>query len=350
VKRVWRVGIGVVGGGVLGWLALQGWLWLALAPPQSQASPAYFRVRSGTSLEELYRRLEEEGFLKSATAGRFYAKLFRKEKPLRSGTYLLSPSWRGERILKEIFQGKPVTQRLLLREGITLKEVADLLDKANVASRSELMECFLSPKRFADAVSFPLPPDSLEGYLFPDTYEMPPLLGAEEATRMMLRTFEKKVYEKLGKPEGSLLHRWVTIASLVEREAQRDGERPRIAGVIYNRLARNMPLQIDATVQYAKGSWQPITRKDYEIPHPYNTYRIKGLPPGPICSPGWKSILAAVQPESHNFLYYVASGDGTHRFSHDYPGHLKNIRHLKRGDVRSSVSWGVGKGVAGDKK
>ncbi len=296
-------------------------------------------------MKEVYRRLELEGFLKSARVARFYAKLFRKEKPLRAGTYLISPAWRGERVLQEIFNGKPVTQRLLIREGLTLKEIASLLDKAKVASRSELMECFFDPKRFADAVSFPLPSKSLEGYLFPDTYEMPPLLGAEEATRLMLKNFEKKVYARLGKPEGARMRQWVIVASLVEREAQRDEERARIAGVIYNRLARNMPLQVDATVQYAKGSWQPITRKDYELRHPYNTYRIKGLPPGPICSPGLKSILAAARPESHNFLYYVASGDGFHRFSRDYSSHLENIRHLARKGGRSSVSAEVTEGT-----
>lgn len=322
-------------------LVLRVWFWFALAPAQPNASPVYFRIKSGTTLEDVYRRLEGEGLLRSVFAGRFYAKIFRKEKPLRSATFLLSPSWRGERILDEIFNGTPITQRVLIREGLTLKETASLLDRAKVAAEAELLECFRSPERFASAVSFPLPSDSLEGYLFPDTYEMPPLLGAEEATRMMLRNFDKKVYERLGKPKRATLHQWIIIASLVEREAQRDEERAKIAGVIYNRLARNMPLQVDATVQYAKGSWQPITRKDYQIPHPYNTYRIKGLPPGPICSPGWKSILSAVNPETHDFLYYVASGDGFHSFSRDYLGHLENIRHRNRRNVRGRTDRGI---------
>nr|MBA3726968.1 endolytic transglycosylase MltG [Armatimonadota bacterium] len=123
---------------------------------------------------------------------------------------------------------------------------------------------------------------------------------------------------------------WVIIGSMVELEARQAPERPRIAGVIYNRLGKGMPLQIDATVAYGLKNKRRLLNSDYQIDHPYNTYKIKTLPPGPICSPGASAIKAAARPEKHGFLYYVAMPDGSHRFAKSYAEHLANVEISRR--------------------
>src|SRR5688500_6503340 len=138
----------------------------------------------------------------------------------------------------------------------------------------------------------------------------------------MLSHFEKDVYEPLGKPNVVKLRSLVIIGSMVELEAKHESERKRIAGVIYNRLNKGMPLQIDATVIYGLGKRRTLTNRDYQLIHPYNTYKLKALPPGPICSPRSSSVMAAAKPELHGFLYYVAMPDGTHKFAKTYNEHL----------------------------
>ncbi|MDD4239695.1 MAG: endolytic transglycosylase MltG, partial [Desulfotomaculaceae bacterium] len=169
----------------------------------------------------------------------------------------------------------------------------------------------------------------LEGYLFPDTYSFN--IGESESiiVETMLKRFDREMaelgFEALAEENGISLHQAVTIASLVEREAKADEERPLIAGVIYNRLNISMPLQIDATIQYALGENKPeIYYKDLEVDSPYNTYRNYGLPPGPIAMPGRASLLAAVNPADTDYLYYVAKPDGSHAFATTLAQHNVN--------------------------
>jgi UPF0755 protein len=150
-------------------------------------------------------------------------------------------------------------------------------------------------------------------------------MGAEDAIKRMLDEFESDVYEPLGKPDAGKMRSWVIIGSMVELEAKHENERKRIAGVIYNRLNKGMPLQIDATVTYGLGKRRTLKNIDYQLNHPYNTYKLKSLPPGPICSPRASSVMAAAKPEAHKFYYYVAMPDGSHKFAKTYQEHLHNI-------------------------
>jgi UPF0755 protein len=178
-------------------------------------------------------------------------------------------------------------------------------------------------------VSFPLPKESLEGYLYPDTYDFPPLLGAKAVIIRQLKNFEKKVWEGLNKPKN--LHEAIIHGSLVELEAGRDDERPIIAGVIENRLEKGMRLQIDASLLYGIQKWRRLTFADYRnIPGPYNLYRVDGLPPGPICSPTVISIKAALNPAKHDHLYYVALPTGNSLFAPTYEEHKRNIEKRKK--------------------
>ncbi len=169
----------------------------------------------------------------------------------------------------------------------------------------------------------------LEGYLFPSTYEIRKGASPEEIIDIMLKEFDKRlqrdgVKNKL-KEQNLTVDKWVTIASIVEREGQVNEELPRISGVIHNRLEIGMPLQVDATIQYLRGEQKArLMYKDLEVDSPYNTYKVKGLPPGPISSPGEAALNAVLEPEDHEYLYYVTRKDGTklHYFSKTYKEHL----------------------------
>jgi len=178
-------------------------------------------------------------------------------------------------------------------------------------------------------------PDDREGWLFPDTYRFP--VGASETSiaARMLSNFKERVSGPLAdsvRASGRPLSEIVVIASLVEREARTDRDRPMIAGVIENRLRKGMRLEIDATVQYARGAHAArLLYRDLRVDSPYNTYRHAGLPPGPICNPGLPSLEAAARPARHDYLFYVLGKDGrNHEFSRTYAEHLERIRRIRR--------------------
>lgn len=321
-KRV--VGVVAVAAGVLvlgGWIALTA----MTRPLDPNAKPRYFRVRAGESISAVARRLEREGVIRSASFALLRIRWAAPKETIREGTYRISAAQRADLILLHLIESRPLRQDVLIREGLWAEEVARILEEREVAPTSEFLEMVAQPQAFASVVSFPLPKDSLEGYLFPDTYDFPPLLGARSAIERMLKTFERKVYQPLDKPDEDDLRRWVIVGSLVELEAMHDDERSRIAGVIYNRLERGMRLQVDATVLYALRERRRLFHRDYATEHPYNTYRITALPPGPICSPGFRSIAAAKSPEKHDFMFYVAMPNGYHAFAKTYKEHLRNV-------------------------
>ena len=204
-----------------------------------------------------------------------------------------------------------------------------------MVSREEFLAAAHNSNVLADLTAdFPLPKDTLEGYLYPDTYEFPPHVTANQVLLEMLLNFGKRFarpYQRDLASAPHTLHEIVTIASLIEREARVPGDRPRIAGVIENRLRAKMPLEIDATVLYALGHHkQRVTFKDLTVRSPYNTYRHKGLPPGPIANPGLDSLLAALHPEPNAYFFYVARPDGSHLFTRTPGEHEAAKREVRR--------------------
>lgn len=312
----------VVAGGGLLWRSFQGRL-----APVSAAEPFYIRFAESTSLNVAIDQLAERGAVRDARALRFHARLRRDRQPVAVGTYQVRPGMTADEILKALRE--PVQQMVRIPEGWWIKRVGDRLERNGVLESAEYQRLAAEPERFQEFVSFQLPPDSLEGYLFPDTYDLPPLLGAEEVIKRQLRAFEEKVIPIV--PEGTDLSRVLNIAAMVELEAALDEERPIIAEVIENRLDIGMRLQIDATVLYALQEWKELGPGVVNtVDSPYNTYRIAGLPPGPIGSPGLASIRAALEPAEHDYLYYVARPDRTHMFARTYAQHLANINTRRR--------------------
>jgi len=298
----------------------------ALSPLPSGPS-RHIRLDPAGSLESVLERLEKEKIVRNAWATHLYARIARKPATVRTGTYLLHPGMDRDALIAAL--GKPIRQMVRLPETNWAARSANLLEKAGVCTAKEYMDLFRQPQSFQDVVSFPLPKSgTLEGYLYPDTYDLPPLLGARGVIVRQLKNFEKKVLE--GKAPPKDLRRILIIGSLVELEVARDVERPIVAGIIENRIKLSMPLQIDASLLYGIQKWRELTFADYRnIDSPYNIYRHKGLPPGPICSPTVKSIRAAMNPASHNYLYYVALPEGRHLFSSTYAEHLANIGRRK---------------------
>jgi UPF0755 protein len=300
-------------------------LFNGLNPVDENAKPKYFRVEKGETIAGVLERLERDGFIRNAKYVRWHHRVFGNEGDVHRGTYEISASQSGDEILKHLLYSEPIRQMVLVKEGLWVSEVAATLEAKQVAPKQEVLALAADPTKMADLPAFIVPSKGLEGYLYPETYDLPPLLGAEEAVRRMLAEFEKDVYEPLGKPDAGKLRSLVIIGSMIELEAKHENERKRIAGVIYNRLNKGMPLQIDATVIYGLGKRRLLKNVDYQLNHPYNTYKINTLPPGPICSPRASSVMAAAKPETHQFFYYVAMPDGTHRFANTYSEHLRNV-------------------------
>lgn len=303
-----------------------GYLWMREGTAPTETGPSfYIRYERPAGLPFVLRDLKNKGVIRDPSAFRVYALLTRRPSQVGTGTYQLHPGMSASAILQEL--QKPVKQMVRIPETNWGRRTANLLEQRyDVCPANDYLALMKDPGQFSGTVSFPLPKTSLEGYLYPDTYDLPPLLGAKAVITRQLRTFEDKVWNPL-KPAD--LERTLVVASLVELESGRDEERPMIAGVIENRLARKMRLQIDASLLYGIQKWRRLTFADYKnLDTPYNTYTHDGLPPGPICSPSIRSIEAALHPAKHNYLYYVASPVGT-LFAATYPEHLKNIKKAK---------------------
>ncbi len=308
------------------------WLYSQWQPLNPSDKTRLVRFNDSAGIVSALERLEKGKIIKSATAARVYTKWKKSPSTVRVGTYELG----GQMTVGQVIAAlqKPVRRMVRLPETNWAARTANLIEKNELGTSTEYMSFVKNPGEFAKEFDFPFPTDSLEGYLYPDTYDLPPLMPAKAVIRRQLENFQKRVWEGLDKPKD--LHRTIIIASMVEMEVARDEERPMVAAVIENRLRLGMLLQIDAAINYGLQKWRPLTYADYRnVDSPYNLYRHKGLPPGPICSPSIKSIRAAIKPDNHNYLYYVALPSGRSLFAETYDQHLKNVAQrraaIKRG-------------------
>jgi UPF0755 protein len=263
---------------------------------------------------------------------------------LAAGDYELSKSMSTSEIIQVLARGQ-VKRGLVatIPEGWRSEQIADRLQETGFASRDEFLGAVAAPPSVPGLeVLTPTPPARLEGYLFPETYEVPQKVPGSRAAELMVRMFSQRVGDALrsGSEPPSKLNpqQVITLASVVEREAKVPSERATIASVYLNRLAADMPLQADPTVQYAVATrdgpaaaaynyWRKLTPDDLQIPSPYNSYINTGLPPGPICNPGEASIRAVLQPARTDYLYFVANpdGSGTHLFARTLEEHNANV-------------------------
>ncbi len=288
------------------------------------------RASSATVSKILY----EHGLIRAPLVFQIYSRLKGVDDKLKAGRYSFSLIQGVPEITAQLVKG-PEAVVFTIPEGFTVYQIADLLDRRGLVEKKTFLEAAASAS-FNYPFLTSLPPSwrRCEGYLFPDTYRVNRGTSAQKIIEMMLDRFNRIVknlnYEKQAQQAGLTLHQAVIVASLVEREAKKETERPIIAGVIMNRLQKRMPLQVDATVQYALGSQRAkLYYQDLQVDSPYNTYKISGLPPGPIACPGESSLLAAVKPNSVSYLYYVAKPDGSHAFADTLAAHNINRKRYQ---------------------
>jgi len=287
----------------------------AFRPADSGAAAQTFVVREGQSLKEVAEELEKEEIITDRTLFMLWAQVMGYSKRIKAGEYRLSPDTPPIRILEKLERGVIITHPVTIPEGFTSKQIADLLDQKGLVDEERFLSLTHDPallKRYG--ISGP----SLEGYLYPDTYQYGRGISASSAIDAMVRRFWQLVepLQERAQERNMTIRDVVTLASIVEKETGVPEERPIIASVFLNRMSRRMRLESDPTVIYGLAAFNGnITRKDLLTPTPYNTYIIRGLPPGPIANPGIDSIKAVLYPVESKYLFFVSKNDGSHYFS-----------------------------------
>lgn len=294
-----------------------------------------FTVPKGASTGWVAEKLHRQGIIRNAAVFRFYARYRKVDKGIKSGTYRLTSNLSTPEVLETLTSSRQVAGWFTIPEGLTLKEIARRLEEQGIVRQEDFLKETVNGRfEYPFLASSQAGPAWLEGYLFPDTYRVFPGVSAHAVIEIMLHRFGEVAKEldlnAGAAKQGLTLHQAVTLASLVEREAKRGEERALIAGVLYNRYRRGMPLQVDATVEYALGGHRErIFYRDLQVDSPYNTYRVIGLPPGPIAAPGRASLNAAIHPSKTDYLYYVAKSDGSHAFARTLQEHNANKRRYQ---------------------
>lgn len=304
----------------------------ALSPLNTgPAATQSFAVEPGETLGSIAARLEAEGILRSATAFKALTRWRAEESALQVGEYALAPSLSADEILATIVNGRVVTYTVSIPEGFTMLQIAERVAAAELAEAS----AFLEVTRSAEvAAKLGVEGNTLEGYLFPETYRIPRGLPATEVVRILTREFQRawKKVEAAAAKRNMSMRDVIILASIVEKETAAPKERPRIASVFHNRLEKNIRLATDPTVIYGIANFDGnLKRRHLEDPsNPYNTYKHPGLPPGPISNPGEAALIAVVEPEDSDYLFFVSKNDGTHIFSKTYAEHERAVDYYQR--------------------
>lgn len=294
-----------------------------------RGGPVTVTVVEGDTLSVVADKLQEAGVIRSATAFKIETRVEGADTALKPGEYTFRPGMESDRIIDELTAGQPApTFTLTIPEGLTLEQTArEVAEQSDISAKE--FEAAAGKTDYGYAFLENPEIETTEGFLFPKKYEFKEGATAPQVVGRMLEQYfiETQDLDLTDPVEGLDLNEYeiVTVASLIEREAANAAERPLVASVIYNRLRAEMPLQIDATIQYARGEPKAkLSYEDLEIDSPYNTYENTGLPPGPIASPGLQSIRAAVNPEKTDYRYYVLEKGGEeHFFTNDYDEFLE---------------------------
>jgi UPF0755 protein len=335
-----------VAAGVAAW---QGWSWWSWATQPAISIPAeasekqtvQIQIPVGTPGQQIGQDLEAAGLINSALAWKLWSRWQSFQDPeggFQAGTYALSPAHPMADIATIIWNGEVIQASFTVPEGWNRQQMAEYFEQEGFFPAGD----FLAATEQLPRERYPWLPDNiphLEGFLFPDTYQLPAdAVAPQTIVSQMLSRFETvalPVYQNVDDPPFSLLD-WVTLGSIVEKEAVIPDERTIIAGVFTNRLKQNMPLGADPTVEYGLGIQQtpeqPLTWAQVETPSPYNTYINPGLPPTPIASPGKASLEATLAPATTDYLYFVARYDGTHVFSRTLEEH-----EAARDSIRATI-------------
>ena len=293
----------------------------------------YMVVKPGTTASEISDRLMQLGVIDSRLRFWWLMKLQGDASKFKTGTYAFTPHMDEQAVLDKLVAGDTTVVKFTIPEGFGIKEIAKRLADEGLVDEQEFLA---EAKDFAPYDYMKKRPNvryAAEGYLFPDTYVIHSDVSAEGIMKMMAEDFDTRLTPALRQQaaaKGLSIHDLVTLASLVEKEARYDEDRPIIAQVFFKRLQMGMPLQSDTTLQYLMaGPKEDVSIEDTKIDSPYNTYQHEGLPPGPIASPGMKSILAVLNPSNTDYLYFVADRQGHNHYSQTYDEHLAIVEQVR---------------------
>jgi len=305
-----------------------------LAPASLERHSKVVAIQAGMGFRDIARVLEENAIIRDRSSFYLLARIEEAIPKVKAGEYEMNTNMTPRMVLSKLVRGDVIKYPITIPEGFTLQQIGEILHQAGVCAKNLFFQKVRDPSLVA---SLGLDGDSLEGYLFPDTYNFPKGLGEELVIRQMVARF-KNIFASLAKRAEQLgLSRKdvVILASMIEKEAADDQERRLISAVFHNRLQRGMALQSDPTAVYGWKTGKPnkerITKEDLLRKTPYNTYQFSGLPKGPIANPGFKSLHAVLHPADVNYLYFVSKNDRTHYFSHSLAEHNRAVaRYQKR--------------------
>ena len=294
--------------------------------------PVLVFVHKGMPLQIIAQRLGSAGMIPYVRPFAWWARLTGMDRQIKSGEYLFTTPLSPLALLRILTNGESLPHAVTMTEGMTFKQVVTLLAAQGLGTEENFL-CLNSDPTFLAA--WGLPPQGMEGYLYPATYRFSWLTPPEEVLGQMIEHFYTVLNSAMYRQAAALdlsMHQVITLASIIEKETSSPVERPLVAAVFYNRLRKGMPLQSDPTVIYGIDHFDGnLTRQQLLTPTPYNTYLFRGLPPGPIASASLESILAALHPAARDYLYFVAKGDGTHVFSSDLNTHNRAVQRFQRG-------------------
>ncbi len=324
-----------------------GYLWreFALVRPSDQKVEAVFEVKPGSSFSSISKELEKAKLVVNSKAFYIYARLLRESGKVKVGEYALNTNMTAQEVLNVITSGMSIQRSFTVAEGKNIFEIAQSYEENGYGKASDFLKVCRDPSLVREVTGSEN--NSLEGYLFPETYMLTKYTTTRDLVGQMIKRFNY-VFEDEAKthPDTKLSkHQIITLASIVEKETGAPEERPMIASVFLNRLEKRMMLQTDPTIIYAKalvsGKYEINIRKDdITAHHPYNTYTVFGLPPGPIASPGRESLKAVFSPAQSKYVFFVSKNNGTHIFSEDYQAHEKAVNQYQLDKKsRAGHSW-----------
>ena len=304
-------------------------------PAQERPPSKIVVIPDGSTFQHVATLLERERLIKSGFSFVLFGKFKSADRKVHAGEYELNAGMTPAEILAILLNGQVVLHSLTIPEGLTIVQIADLAAQDGLTDRAEFLR--LGKDRTFIA-SLGIKAETLEGYLYPDTYKFPRPIKAREVLVAMVEQLRQVVGPDLFVRMQELkmtLHEVLTLASVIEKETGSGDERPEISAVFHNRLKKHIPLQSDPTVIYGLPAFDGnLHKKDLSNPSPYNTYRVQGLPPGPIANPGIHAIRATLYPSNSSFLYFVSRNDGTHQFSATLIEHNKAVEKYQKRPVR----------------
>lgn len=291
-----------------------------------------------STFQQVAALLEQEGLIKSRLAFVWLGRFQSADRKIHAGEFELNPSMAPAEILSRLTTGQVMLHPILIPEGLTMVQIAEIFGQQGLVDPQELLRLMKDPAFIA---SLGIKADTLEGYLYPDTYKFPRGIKPKEVLTAMVEHLRQVYGPDLQARAQELKltqHEVLTLASVIEKESGSNGEREEISAVFHNRLKKHIPLQSDPTVIYGLPSFDGnIHKKDLSSPSPYNTYRIAGLPPGPIANPGIQSIRATLYPSDSRALYFVSKNDGTHQFSATLEEHNQAVEKYQKRPFRRSM-------------